>query len=116
MTRKSIIISSADLPTYRELIDTVSRLKKDYQLLSKIKGTKDVENPESLRTVASFLEMLAKREKRNLPKEESSIDNSHDIMLAMVYNELKDMDAWELKRTLKDTDLGKIFKKEVFDD
>lgn len=116
MGKKSIIIQADDAPTYKEIIDAVSRLRKDYELLSKFRGNKDKEDPESLRKVASFLEMLAKREKRNLRKSESFIDDSHDILIEMFCNEVKDMDDWELKRTMKETSLGKIFRKELFDD
>ncbi len=116
MTKKSIIISTGDVPTYKEIIDAVSRLRKDYKLLTKIRGTKDQEDPESMQIVAAFLEMLAKREKKNLPKSKSVIDDSHDILIQMLCDELKDMEDWELKRTLAETDLGKIFKKELFDD
>jgi len=116
MAKKSIIIGADDVPTFKEILDTVSRLRKDYKLLSKIRGTKDAEDPESLRKVAAFLEMLAKREKRNLRKSESTFTETHELIIQMLCDQLEGMDEWELKRTIQDTGLGKIFKKELFDD
>jgi len=116
MSSKKVILSTDDLPTYKEIIETVSRLRKDYKLLTKIKGTKDTENPDSLKNVAAFLEMLAKREKKNLPKDESFIKNSHDIIIQMFCDEVSNLDDWELKQTIQETDLGKIFNKELFDE
>jgi len=116
MAKKSIILTSNDVPTFKELLDAVSRLRKDYLLLTRIKGSKDKENPESMKIVAAFLEMLAKREKRNLSKSESLIDDTHDTIIQMLCDELSKMDDWELKQTIRETDLSKIFKKELFDD
>jgi hypothetical protein len=91
-------------------------LRKDHKLLVKIRGTKDIESPESMKAVAGFLEMLAKREKRNLPKDDSVFDSSHDVLMQMLYDELKDMESEEIHRALARTDLGKIFNKGAFGD
>lgn len=116
MGKKSIIIGTDDLPSYKEIVDATSRLRKDHKLLTKIRGNKDQESPESMKAVAAFLEMLAKREKRNLPKDDSVFDNSHDILMQMLYDELKDMETEEVHKALARTDLGKIFNKGAFCD
>ena len=107
---KKIILNAEDMPTVMELTHAVSRLMKDYRLLKKIRGSQDIEEPDSMYKVASFLEMLIKREKRNLPKDKSKIDNSMDIMIDMVALHLLDMEDWELSRTVEETKLGKVFK------
>ena len=107
--RKTIILNGNDLPTVKAIIDTISRLRKDYSLLSKIRGSSDVEEPASFKSVISFLEMLVKREKKNLPKEKEFIDNHFEVMIDMVAARLLDMEDWELKRTVEETKLKELF-------
>jgi len=110
MKRKTIILNGGDLPTVKDIVDTISRLRKDYKLLSKFQGTNDKEDPNSYKSVIAFLEMLVKREKRNLPKEkEGVIDNHMDIMIDMVATHMSEMDDWEVKRTIEETNFKKIF-------
>lgn len=111
MRKKTIILNSEDFPTVKALTDTISRLRKDYKLLERMRGTKDIEEPSSFKSVMSFLEMLIKREKRNIPKEKDYIDNHMEIMITMVGDYLEDMEEWELRRTVEDTSLGKAFER-----
>ena len=112
MTRKkTIVLNSEDFPTVKAITDSVSRLKKDYGLLSKFRGSKDVEEPNSFKSVISFLEMLIKREKRNIPKEKKFIDNHLEIMTEMVAEHLNSMDDWEMHRTVEETGLTKVFER-----
>lgn len=68
-SKTTIVLTQEDVPTKLQLIHAASRLKKDYELLKKVKGAKNTEDPSSMAVVASFLEMLVKRESRNLRKE-----------------------------------------------
>ena len=107
--RKTIILNGNDLPTVKAITDTISRLRKDYTLLFKLRGSNDVEEPDSFKSVISFLEMLVKREKKNLPKEKKFIDNHLEIMIDIVAAHLISMDDWELKRTIEETKLKELF-------
>lgn len=53
-----------------QLVHAASRLRKDYELLKKMKGPKNTEDPSSMASVAHFLEMLVKRESRTLRKDD----------------------------------------------
>ena len=108
---KRIMLNAEDLPTAKNLVDAISRLSKDYRLLSKFQGTKDIEDPESFRRVVGFLEMLVKREKRNLPKTESTEGKYMEIMIEAVAAHLAEMDPWEAKCTIQETGLKKVFDK-----
>jgi len=90
MKSRSVIIQSDDLPCAKHILDTISRLRKDYELLQRIKGSKDKESPESFRSVIGFLEMLIGRERRRLPKEEEMIleDNSLEILMNIMADHL----------------------------
>ncbi len=72
---KKIILRSEDIPNKVQLQHTVSRLTKDYQLLKKIQGKNDTEDPKSLIATASFLDMLVRRESRNLETGDSVGDD-----------------------------------------
>jgi hypothetical protein len=52
MKKRTIILNSTDLPTVKDIVDSISRLRKDYKLLAKFRGTKDVEDPQSFKTDA----------------------------------------------------------------
>lgn len=105
-----VLLNPEDMPTVDELLDAISRLRKDYKLLKRIRGSNDKEDPKSLNVVASFLEMLIKREKRNLPKK-SNISNGMDIAIDMVASHLLDMDGWELNQTIEETKFKKVMEK-----
>lgn len=109
--RKTITLNSEDFPTVKAIADSISRLRKDYKLLERLRGSSDIEEPKSFKSVISFLEMLVKREKRNIPKEKEFIDNHMEVMIAMVGDHLSDMDDWEIRRTIEDTSLKKVFEK-----
>ena len=55
---KRIIVHLQDLPSKKSIIDAISRLKKDYELLRRCRGKKDKEDPNSLRSVMGFLESV----------------------------------------------------------
>ncbi len=105
MKSKSVIIQSDDMPCFKHMIDTISRLRKDYTLLKRIKGAKDKENPESFRSVIGFLEMLIGREKRRLPKEEDVFidDNSLEILMEVIVDHLQNCED----DLIESTNLGK---------
>jgi len=63
-----IILTSEDVPNKVQLQHAVSRLTKDYELLKKVKGRSDTEDPKSMIATAAFLDMLVRRESRNLEK------------------------------------------------
>jgi len=109
MKNRTIILNSDDLPSVKAITDTVSRLRKDYSLLSKLRGSKDVEEPSSFKSVISFLEMLVKREKKNLPKDKAFIDNHLEVMIDIVAAHMSEMDDWELKRTIEETKFKQLF-------
>ena len=71
---KSVIISIDDVPTKLNLIHTISRLQKDYDILKRTRGTNDKEDPRSYLASINFLEMLVRREGRRLAKEEDVKD------------------------------------------
>lgn len=108
--KRTIILNSDDFPTVKAITDTISRLRKDYQLLAKLRGSNDIEEPDSFKSVISFLEMLVKREKKNFPKEKKFIDNHLEIMIDIVAAHLCEMDSWELKRTIEETKLKQLFE------
>ena len=65
---KKILLTPGDMPSKVQLLHAISRLTKDYETLSKIRGKSDTEDPKSLIATASFLDMLVRRESRNLEK------------------------------------------------
>ena len=111
MKKKTIILNGSDLPTFRSFVDVISRLRKDYALLSRMRGTKDIEEPESFKSVIGFLENFVKREKRNLPKDKEPVDKCMEVMLEMVASHLSEMDDWEMHRTIEETGLRKVFER-----
>ena len=60
----------SDVPNKIQLQHAVSRLTKDYDLLKKLRGKNDTEDPKAMIAAASFLDMLVRRESRNLEKGE----------------------------------------------
>ena len=104
----NIILNPDDMPTADELIHAVSRLRKCYNLLTKMRGSNDKEDPEALKKVASFLDMIAKREKKNLPKA-STLTDTMEIAIDMVVSHLLEMDDWERHRTIEETKLKGVF-------
>ena len=107
--KRTIILNSDDLPTVKAITDTISRLRKDYSLLSKLRGVNDTEEPDSFKSVISFLEMLVKREKKNIPKEKKFIDNHLQVMIDIVATHMSEMEDWELQRTIEETKFKQIF-------
>jgi hypothetical protein len=81
---KTIVIHINDVPSVKEITDTISRLKKDYGLLSRCKGTKDIEDPESFKQVIAFLESFLKKSKRKLSKDPSELKHIFKITMEMV--------------------------------
>ena len=65
---KKILLTVEDVPNKVQLQHAVSRLTKDYEMLKRIRGRNDTEDPKSLIATASFLDMLVRRESRNLDK------------------------------------------------
>jgi len=72
---KKILLIADDVPNKVQLQHAVSRLTKDYEMLKRIKGKDNTEDPKSLIAVASFLDMLVRRESRNLVSGESNSDS-----------------------------------------
>jgi hypothetical protein len=77
---KKILLSSEDVPSKMQLQHAVSRLTKCYDLLKKYKGRSDFEDPKALIATAAFLDMLVRREARNLEKGESTCTD-YDMFL-----------------------------------
>jgi hypothetical protein len=67
---KKIMLLPSDVPNKIQLQHAVSRLTKDYDLLKKLRGKNDTEDPKAMIATASFLDMLVRRESRNLEKGE----------------------------------------------
>ena len=65
---KKIFLMTEDIPNKVQLQHAVSRLTKDYEMLKKMRGKSDTEDPKSFIATASFLDMLVRRESRNLEK------------------------------------------------
>ena len=63
-----ILLTTEDVPNKVQLQHAVSRLTKDYEMLKKMRGKSDTEDPKSFIATASFLDMLVRRESRNLEK------------------------------------------------
>lgn len=105
----NIILNPDDLPTAEQLRDATSRLRKCYRLLQRIRGTDDKEDPESLKATADFLEMMIKREKRNLPQTPRTLSDGMEILIDMVASHLLEMDEWERKQTIEETKLKRVF-------
>jgi hypothetical protein len=80
---KTIILHSGDLPSVKVFVDAISRLKKDHALLSKIRGSKDIEDPESFIHMVSFLESVLLKEKRKLSKDESPLNEVGHVLLTL---------------------------------
>lgn len=106
----NIILNPQDMPTAEQLRDATSRLRKCHRLLERSRGTNDKEDPESLKTTADFLEMVLKREKRNLLKTPRTLSNGMEILIDMVASHLLEMDDWEREQTVRETKLSKVFK------
>lgn len=109
---KSIIINVDDMPAADEIRHAISRLRKDYALLNKIRGKSDKEDPEYIINVAHFLEVLLNREKRTLNKKipGSGVTSSIDIAINYVADYLDGLDDWEVRQTINETDLNKVIK------
>ena len=106
MKKKSIILHSDDIPCVQDLVHTISRLQKDYKLLSKMRGTKDIEDPAAFRVVTSFLEMLISREKRNLSKEPEMVDDTTmEILMNVLYSHFEESDDRTIE-AIEKTGLG----------
>jgi hypothetical protein len=82
---KKIVLMSGDVPNKLQLQHAVSRLMKDHDLLSRTKGKTDIESVRALVAVASFLDMLVRRESRNL----ESGELAGDILLASITDRFK---------------------------
>lgn len=68
------MLLASDVPNKVQLQHAVTRLIKDYEMLSRIKGRNDSEEPKAIIAAASFLDMLVRRESRNLEKGELAAD------------------------------------------
>jgi hypothetical protein len=106
---KSIVLQAGDTPSAKQIVDTISRLRKDHAIMSRIKGKADIEDPESFRVVAGFLEMLLKREKNNLGG--ASTHQFMETMIDMVARHLLEMEGWELKQAVESTRLKEVLEK-----
>lgn len=106
---KSIVLRAEDTPSAKQIVDAVSRLRKDYTIVSRIRGKADIEDPESFRAVAGFLEMLLKREKNNLGG--ASTHQFMETMIDMVARYLLEMEGWELKQAIESTKLNEVLEK-----
>ena len=108
---KNIILNVNDVPSVKQLTHAINRLRKDYILYKKMQGNFDVEDPNSLRLVASFLEMFIKRNKKHLQKDINEINIPFDETVNSTCNWLLQMDDWELKRFIDETHLGDLVKR-----
>jgi hypothetical protein len=81
---KKILLATEDVPTKLELQHAVSQLMKCHDLLKRIKGKNNTEDPRSMLAVACFLDMLIKREARNLRKE-AYISDAYIISLGDMF-------------------------------
>lgn len=71
---KYILIDPKEIPTKQELGDAVKRLRKDLEIMGRIRSKRDP-NPEFIEATISFLDLLMKNDKiRNLRKEEKYED------------------------------------------
>ena len=60
----SVILNKEDVPSKEELLQGVSRLRKDAEVLATYRSKKrNDEDPEVLKKLANFLEMLSKKDK-----------------------------------------------------
>lgn len=98
---KTIVIPTDEIPCRKDLVDTVSRLKKDYELLRKIRGTKDVEDPEAIIRVANFLAGLVQRGRRKINKERDDEDPNQDTLLQLLTREYQTLDKERLVSLLR---------------
>lgn len=58
----SLVLNTEDVPDKKELEQAVSRLRKCTEILSRIRSKKHKdEDPEALKKVANFLEMILKK-------------------------------------------------------
>lgn len=110
---KKIVLTSEDVPNKLQLQHSVSRLMKDYGLLIKYRGTKDVEDPKSMLATASFLDMLVRRESRNLKKGEMegdqyllSVKEQFKTYLLSLSNEEAQQALDSLKEEINNDDTG----------
>jgi hypothetical protein len=87
---KTIIMHADEVPSVRELVETINRLKRDYDLLSRIKGSKDIEDPNSFKSIIGFLESFLKRDKRKLNKEPGETKQILKISLELVLDLVKE--------------------------
>ena len=110
MAKNSIILNVDDLPSADQMLHASSRLMKDYKLLKRMRGSKDIEDPDSLKNVASWLEMLIKREKA-LKKNPKQNSEGFDISINTIVLYLLEMEDWELHQTIEETDLKKLMKR-----
>lgn len=61
----TVLLQSQDVPSQISLEESVGRLRKDADLMSKARGKTNLENEKNFLIVANFLEMLAKRVKES---------------------------------------------------
>ena len=106
----NIILNPQDIPTAEQLRDATSRLRKCYRLLERTRGANDVEDPEALKATADFLEMVIKREKRNLLKTPRTLPDGMEILIDMVASHLLEMEDWEREQTIQETKLKRVLK------
>lgn len=97
---KSVIINIDDMPTKLNMVHTISRLQKDYDMLKRIRGQNDKENPRSFLASINFLEMLVMREGRRLVKEDDAKDpyvtHAIDTALAIAREHISKLSEKEL--------------------
>ena len=61
-----VLIDPEDLPTKKELKESISRLRKDYEILKDFAPSKHRCDPKSVLAIAKFLEHLLERESARL--------------------------------------------------
>lgn len=111
MAKKSIILNVEDMPSADQMRHASGRLMKCHKLLKTISGSKDVENPQYLKDVASWLEMLIKREKKSLKKDPKQDAEGFDIAINTIVLHLLEMEDWELEQTINETALKGLMKR-----
>jgi hypothetical protein len=63
MTTKTVVLNKEDIPNKADLEQGVSRLRHCAELLKTLRSKKyKDEDPEALKRIANFLEMLSKKE------------------------------------------------------
>jgi hypothetical protein len=78
------VLHSSELPTAKQVVDVISRLNKDYSILHRFRGSKDIEDPQSMHAVILFLENFLKKGKRRLSKEPNEIKDMFKVSAEMM--------------------------------